>query len=65
MAGKAPRQTMVWPATGRRMEVAAVDVARFVADGWLAAGGVVAADAAVVVGEGSPPAKRKRAKPSE
>lgn len=55
MADKAPRQTMVWPATGRRMEVAAVDVARFVADGW---------ERAEPVAEVAP-AKRKRAKPSE
>ena len=31
---KAEKETIRWPATGRLLEVAAVDVERFEADGW-------------------------------
>lgn len=72
MADKAPKQTVVWPATGRRLEVAAVDVDAFVADGWERAAsqrGGASPDQEPSGGggdggEASPPAKRTRGRKS-
>lgn len=71
MAGKKPAQTIRWPPTGRRMQVAAVDVPGFVDDGWehVADGGAPAdpdpgPPAGVGAGDGDaeapPPPKRRR-----
>lgn len=74
MVGKSPKRTVVWPPTGRRMEVAAADVELFTGDGWRldpsADGGVPAgpepeppAGAGDGDGEAGAPPPKKRGRP--